>query len=131
MDLQPRALVWVDPDDEPEEGDFPTHAVVKATECAPIKTVAPASIWDLGARHAAASVIAEFTLGRRRAAADRPEQHPPRHARIVRDGDVTRYIPMRVQETPEWEEKERARRARQVLPKPPKQSFRLGKKEAA
>jgi len=131
IDLQPRAPVWVDPDDIPEDGDYPSHIVVSARDCAPVETFAAASIFDLGLRCSAESVISEFTLkGRHRSKPDSPETFPARHARIVREAGVTRYTPMRVQETEEWAEKERIRRAKQKLPKPPKQTFRL-KREAA
>lgn len=136
IDLQPRAPAWVDADDIPEDGDFPTHAIVSARDCEPVKTRAAASIWAFGeqcaqSRQAARAVIAEFTLaGRHRSKPDSPETFPARHARITREAGVTRYQPMRVQETEEWAEKERIRRAKQKLPKPPKQTFRL-KKETA
>ena len=70
-------------------------------------------------------------LAGRRTRHDTPDDVPVIHRRIVREGDITRHIAMRVQETDEWAEKERARRARQKLPKPPRQTFKLKKKEAA
>lgn len=130
FDLRPPP-VWVDPDDIPEEGDYPEHRWTRAADCEAPKTKAPASVWELGASFAAASVIADLRRARSSHATHAPEAHPVRHCRIVREGGVTRYIPMREQETEEWAEKERARRARQKLPKPPKQTFKLRKKEAA
>lgn len=122
---------WIDPDDIPEDGDFPEHRWTRAADCDSPKTTAPASIWDLGSSIAAAQVINEFRLRPRAAKAHPEDRQPIRPARIIREGDTVRHVAMRVQETDEWQEKERARRARQVLPKPPKQTFRLKKKEAA
>ena len=131
IDLQPRMPVLVDPDDLPEEGDFPQHRWTRAAACEAPKVRGPASIWDLGASVAAAHVINEYRLRPRAAKVHTIEQQAIRPARIIREGDITRHVAMRVQETDEWQEKERARRARQVLPKPPKQTFRLRKKETA
>lgn len=131
IDLQPRMPVLVDPDDIPEEGDFPAHRWASAAECPLPEELGPASIFDLGSSVAAAQVLAEFRL-RPRAAKAHPANHQPmRPARIIREGDTVRHVAMRIQETDEWQEKERARRARQILPKPPKQTFKLRKREAA
>lgn len=126
FDLRPPP-VWVDPDDIPEEGDFPEHRWARAEDCETPKIRGVASVFDLAARQ----VIAEFMLPRRRAQQEVTNDAPVIHRRIVREGDVTRHIAMRVQDTDEWKERETARRARQVLPKPPRQTFKLRKKEAA
>jgi hypothetical protein len=63
--------------------------------------------------------------------ADEPDGHasePPRPAhcrKIIRDGDVTRHISLREQDTEEWAEKERIRRAKQKPPRPQKQKFKM------
>ncbi len=131
IDLQPRMPVLVDPDDIPEEGDFPEHRWTLAAACEAPKVRGPASIFELGASVAAAQVINEFRLRPRAAKVHTIEQQAMRPARIIREGDTVRHVAMRVQETDEWQEKERARRARQVLPKPPKQTFRLKRGEPA
>lgn len=51
--------------------------------------------------------------------------HPARSSVIVRAGGVTRHTSVREQDTAEWAEKERQRRARQRLPPPPKQTFKM------
>lgn len=129
IDLQPRAPVWVDPDDIPEDGDFPAHRVVSASECEPVKTKAACSIFAFAAtqfcaERAARQVISEVMYG----IVDDAPQAPrlPAHCRkIVRDGDVTRHIALREQDTPEWEEKERIRRAKQRPPRPQRQKFKM------
>lgn len=131
IDLQPRMPVLVDPDDIPEDGDFPQHRWTCAAACEAPKVRGPASIFELGASVAAAQVINEFRLRPRAAKVHTLEQQAMRPARIIREGDRVIHVSMRIQETDEWQEKERARRARQVLPKPPKQTFRLKRGEPA
>lgn len=129
VQLELREQEPIDPDEIPEPGDFPAHCIVSAAECAPVKTRAPRSIFDFASEFAAAEVISEFMLAR--SAPPIHDQTPPAdpiHRRIIREAGVTRHIGLRHQETDEWAEKERARRARQKLPKPPKQSFRLRSK---
>lgn len=48
--------------------------------------------------------------------------------RVERDGDRTRLIRMRPEETAEWQERERIRRAKQRPPRPPKGAKTRGKK---
>lgn len=121
----------IDPDEIPEPGDYPAHWIVKAEDRPLPKGLGARSIFDLGLSAMPAQVISEMM-------ATRPEEKPMApmpdqiHRRIIRstaDG-ITRHISMRYQDTEEWAEKERARRARQKLPKPPKQSFRLRKEVA-
>lgn len=50
---------------------------------------------------------------------------PARSSVIVRDGGVIRHTSVREQDTDEWAEKERQRRARQKPPRPPKQKFKV------
>lgn len=130
------ARVELDPDEIEEPGDRFTHIVTSAADCPIPKTRAPSSIFALAAEHAADHVISEVMGTRKHRAAQAQEPEPAQqdqiHRRIIRstaDG-ITRHISMRYQETEEWAEKERARRARQKLPKPPKQTFRLRKEVA-
>ena len=50
---------------------------------------------------------------------------PARSSVIVRDGHITRHTSVREQDTDEWAEKERQRRARQKPPRPPTQKFKV------
>lgn len=134
IDLTARAEI--DPDEIEEPGDRFTHIVTSAADLPMPKTRAPSSIFALAAEHAADHVISEVMGTRKHRAAHAQEPEQPKqdqiHRRIIRstaDG-ITRHISMRYQETEEWAEKERARRARQKLPKPPKQTFRLRKEVA-
>lgn len=134
MDLSDRPEV--DPDEIEEPGDHFTHVITSATACEMPKTRAPCSIFALAAGHAADQVISEFMSPRKQREEAAPEPEAPQqdtiHRRISRsmaDG-ITRHTAMRYQDTDEWAEKERARRARQKLPKPPKQAFRLRKEVA-
>jgi hypothetical protein len=65
---------------------------------------------------------------RPRASSGQPEAAPL--VRIIRDGDRTRCERLQPQETEEWQLREAARRARQVLPKPPKKARTISKKLA-
>lgn len=131
IDLQPRAPAWVDPDDIPEDGDFPAHLVVSAAACEPVKTRAPCSVFAFAAsqfcaERAARQVISEVMYGVLGDDEEPPAPRLPSHCRkIVRDGDVTRHIALREQDTEEWAEKERARRAKQKPPRPTKQKFKM------
>lgn len=126
IDLQPRAPVWLDPDDIPDEGDYPTHTVVSAAGLEIPKTKAACSVFDFAASIAARQVISEFMLGADEPASRSTETSRPAHCRkIVRDGDITRHIALREQDTPEWAEKEQARRSRQKPPRPTKQKFKM------
>lgn len=119
----------IDPDEIPEPGDYPAHWIVKAEDRPLPKGLGARSIFDLGLSAMPAQVISEMM-------ATRAEEKPlapmpdPIHRRVIREAGVTRHISMRYQETDEWAEKDRARRARQKLPKPPKQTFRLRKEVA-
>lgn len=133
IDLQPRAPVWVDPDDVPEEGDFPEHRIVRAEDCERPKTRAACSIFALaqetGAAIAARQVISEFMLGglaqETKKAAKSPRRAPVTQACVIREAGITRHIAVRYQDTDEWAEKERIRRAKQKPPRPKKQKFAM------
>lgn len=131
IDLRER--VEVDPDEIAEEGDYFAHRVVDAAACEAPKTTAACSIFALaaetGAEIAARQVITEFMLG---GLADKPpkepkkpKRHPATQACVIREAGVTRHIAVRYQDTEEWAEKERERRARQKPPKPAKQKFKM------
>lgn len=89
----------------------------KRAKPAPVST-APASIFALGA--------AEAPRIRLRPASCAPEPAPL--LRVVRDGDRVVCHRLRPQDTEEWQEREAARRARQVVPRPPKKARTVGKR---
>lgn len=138
IDLQPRAPAWIDPDDIPEDGDYPAHRLVSAAACDPPLTRAACSVFALGAQFlskedgaeiAARQVITEFMLGgladKPPKESKKPNRHPATQACVIREAGVTRHIAVRYQDTEEWAEKERERRARQKPPKPTKQKFKM------
>lgn len=125
IDLQPRAPVWVDPDDIPEEGDYFTHRWAAAERCEAPKARGPASIWEMAYSATAAQVLDEFRLRPRGAKPVEPDAVQPKLARVIRDGDVIRHVSMREQDTEEWAEKERIRRAKQKPPRPQRQKFKM------
>lgn len=98
-------------DDDPFVAAPVVHRTVLALDAAPPQTTGIRSVFDM-----AASVLSKPP----RAAQKPAEPEPPRYGRTVREGGVTRHIAMRYDETAEWAEKERARRARQKVPRPSK-----------
>lgn len=119
----PPALVdlWGDEDDEQDDWSAapPVRLVVSAAGRQPPKTIAPRSIFD-----AAGSSIPRTRL---RSA----ECTVQRARKVVELGDgIRRHIALLPQETEEWAERERARRARQRPPKPTKKARTVGKKLA-
>lgn len=127
--IELRERIVIHPDEIPEEGDYPVHLRVKASEAPPVKTRAPCSIFALGSEAAAKQILSEFTLARHAEPGFEPHQDTV-HRLITREAGVVKHVRQRHDETDEWKEKERIRRAKQVLPKPPKQKFRI-KKETA
>ena len=109
-----------DRDEIPELDDYPVHSVVSAADRPSLALVAPCSVFDLAGHQSQPA-------GR---AKPQPKTEQPSHAQIIREDGVTRHISLRYQETEQWAEKDRDRRAKQKLPRPPKQSFRI-RKEAA
>ncbi len=108
-------------DDEDELDDEPLHQVIVPASGQPLPcTAAPASVWEI-AKIAAVKLKAEGRFG------DAGCFYAPQHGVTVRDGDVTRHIARRREQTAEWAEKEQARRARQRPPPPPRQQFKLKK----
>lgn len=93
----------------------------------PVQRVVPAARSSLPPMLGARSV---FDLGAAlmtRNTAPAPEASPPPATGriIVREGGITRHIAVRPQDTPEWAEKETARRARQRPPRPSRQKFKM------
>ncbi len=113
---------YCESDEKPEKGDYPVHRIVSATDCKRPDTKAACSAFDQSALVVKPSKVD----GRMKDSARTPQVH----AQVIREGDVTRHISLTYQETSEWAEKNQVRRAKQKLPKPPKQSFRLRKEIA-
>jgi hypothetical protein len=107
-------------------GERPTHLLLSATGQALPETRAPRSVFDL-------SDLDGFSWlmdGRARLQSlNRPPTiQEQTHTVITREIGVTRCKRLHHTETREWQEQETARRARQIVPRPPKQSFKLSKK---
>jgi hypothetical protein len=119
---QDAELGYCESDEQPEKGDYPVQRIVSATDCKRPDTKAACSAFDWSAMTARPSKVEGHMKDSARA--------PQVHAHVIREDGVTRHISLRYQETSEWAEKNQVRRAKQKLPKPPKQSFRLRKEIA-
>lgn len=83
------------------------HRIIPATGAAPLVVSGPRSVFDMGAM-------------------TKPLVRPSRRevqgqcavTRVVRTDGVTRCVRIQIQDTPEWQAREAARRARQKPPKP-------------
>ena len=108
-------------DDEDTAFDFPLHSRSVAGHRPPPETKAAPSIWALAAAARAAP--------RRRTS--RPSKEPaivPPQYRVEREAGRVCVVRLRPEETEEWAERERVRRAKQRPPKPTKQATTRGKK---
>jgi hypothetical protein len=114
-----RAAVIASNDDEGGDDPLVSAPIIKrvipASQAERIQIKGPVSVFDMG--YMQAPLTAKV-------------QSEPENIlyRVTRDSDVTRCQRIQIQDTQEWKEKEAARRARQVLPKPPKQEFRMGRR---
>lgn len=99
------------------ESDFePVQRIVPAAGAALPKTLGPCSVFAMAAAPGAGSVrLATATSG----------SPAPFGRIIIREGGITRHTAVRLQDTEEWAEKERQRRARQRPPRPPRQKFKM------
>jgi hypothetical protein len=86
------------------------HRVIPAADAPPLAIRGPSSIFDMGAP-------LSIKIAR--------SKDEPAVTRVIRSAGVTKCQRIQIQDTPEWQQKEAARRARQVLPKPPKQVFKM------
>lgn len=102
--------------------DFPRRALVKAVEVPPVVTRAPSSIFTMADAMKAAKDLRQHGRFGAVAAAE------PAPYRVERDGDRVRVVRLLPEETDEWKERERARRARQRPPKPVRKAKTRGKK---
>ena len=113
---------WLDRPDE--EADDPliaapiVHRIVLALEAEPPQTTGVRSIFDL-------AVVVQCMPAR----PEKPEApRPERYGVTTREAGVIRHTARRYDETEEWAEKERQRRARQRVPKPVKRARTRGAK---
>jgi hypothetical protein len=95
--------------------DFPRRQVMAAAAAPRPETKAPVSIFALAAMVKASGLRSRGRFGA-------ASGFTPAPYRVERDGDRTRVVRLRVDETEEWIEKERQRRARQKPPKPVKKA---------
>jgi len=110
-------------DDLPDPEALPVRRIVSAADAPPVHTVAVSSIFGL------AATVQSLKRGRFGAA----EQFEPAPYRVERDyaTGAVRVIRQRPEETPEWQERERVRRAKQRPPKPTAKAKTRGKKVRA
>jgi hypothetical protein len=98
----------------------PVHRIVSAADAPPVQTVAVSSIFGL------AATVQSLKRGRF-GAAEQFEPAPYRVERSYAEGTL-RVIRQRPEETAEWQERERVRRAKQRPPKPSAKVRTRGKK---
>jgi hypothetical protein len=98
----------------------PVHRIVSAADAPPVQTVAVSSIFGL------AATVQSLKRGRF-GTAEQFEPAPYRVERSYADGTL-RVIRQRPEETAEWQERERVRRAKQRPPKPTAKVRTRGKK---
>jgi hypothetical protein len=101
----------------------PVHRIVSAADAPPVQTVAVSSIFGL------AATVQSLKRGRF-GTAEQFEPAPYRVERSYADGTL-RVIRQRPEETAEWQERERVRRAKQRPPKPSAKAKTRGKKVRA
>lgn len=117
---------------EDDGWDFMSRRRTLAGREPPPRTTGAASIFAL-----AAGVRAEVARKGPKRASKKPAARvtvagtPAPLIRVVRDGDRVRVVRLRPDETEEWAERERQRRARQRPPKPTKAAKSRGKKVRA
>jgi hypothetical protein len=112
---------------EPERDDpepLPVHRLVSAADAPPVETRGVASVFTLADASKAAHAMRTFG---RFGAASGFEPAPYRVERSYADGTV-RMIRQRPEDTEEWQERERIRRAKQRPPKPTRKAKTRGKK---
>ncbi|MDT7834977.1 hypothetical protein [Aquabacterium sp. OR-4] len=110
---------WLD--DEDTAYDFPTRRRTLAGREPPPPTGAASSIWALAA-------AASRSKGKARPGKPQDIAAPAPLIRVDREDGRVRVVRLRPEETEEWAERERLRRARQRPPKPTKAAKSRGKK---
>lgn len=108
-------------DDEDTDWDFPQHFHAVAGHEPPPQTSAAPSIWALAA-------AARAEPAKRHRPAGKSAAPPAPAYRVEREAGRVRVVRLRPDETEEWAERERLRRAKQRPPRPTKQATTRGKK---
>ena len=104
----------IDADDDTGES-FPVfRLIVSAKDAKPLKIKGPCSVWDMAARPVKLKC--------------RKESTKPAAKRIESIDGILKCVRIEAGETLEAREKEAARRARQVIPKPPRKAKTVGRK---
>lgn len=95
------------------------HVIVPAAGAAPPRTKGPSSVFALGelAKTEAAN-SSEPSQADRRRARRRPQASTPPPIKVERQFGSVKVVRLRPEETEEWAERERQRRAKQRPPKP-------------
>lgn len=101
----------------------PVRRVVPALSCKPLRVNGPRWVFELPASGEPLRIQLEALSDFARAEIRRVWSRT-----IVRQVGVIRCINVRTEETAEWREQEEARRARQVVPRPPRTARTFGKK---
>lgn len=102
-------------DDDPFCASPVIHRVVHASRARPPQTSGIRSVFDMASSARALQLVQVHHLN-----SGDEEASRLRYSRTIREAGVTRHIAMRYDETEEWAERERARRARQKVPRPSK-----------
>lgn len=114
-------------DDDIEDDEVPfVHLIVPAAMRAPPRTRSPSTVFDLGTW--TRPLAWKFDRSSRLTESELIALRQTRPRRIVADVGVIRCTTIRVEESEEWQEREAARRARQVLPRPPRSARTMSKK---
>ncbi len=109
-----RAPQDLDTDLADDDWDHPQHLWIKASEAMPQQVRAPASVFDLAFKPVRVRMPGHDSAA------------PV--TRVEREGGLVRLTRIQVQDTEAWQERERARRARQKPPKPVKKARTRGRK---
>jgi hypothetical protein len=113
-------------DIELEDEEPPSiHKVVLAAGQPLPKTKGFSSVFDLAAMSRHMGPLKLFGNRSQREEATTLRIQDCRHLLITRDGDRVSVRKIHYLDTPEWQAKEAARRARQIVPRPPKQEFKM------
>ena len=111
------SLLVVDALPESEDGDQcdppVVHSIVRAADCLPPQCAGPVSVFSLGESAIQLRTPLNYSDKRWNAVV------------VTRDTGVVRCSAVRFAETEEGMEKERQRRARQIVPKAKKQTFKM------
>ena len=104
----------IDPDSDPWSDAPIIHRLISAKDAKPITVTAPSSVFAMGLIQLAAVKM-------------QPAGKAP-ITRIERKDGVTKCVRIMESETDEWKIREAARRAKQVVPRPPKSAQTVSRK---